>query len=156
MFAHSDLSLWLKDLQQGSATFNVACFVESNNDSVHFLLRRAKDFFRTDHLWPHAYQYNVGCNSRLNWLTLNSHDRVFLKSSYPLFAIGVPVALDHLFTCQLRTIDLSMQLQVDCTTDISSAFAGVTSCRRDFSGGVYVVKSSAFGERLKDSLALGL
>jgi len=49
-----------------------------------------------------------------------------------------------------------MQLQVDCTTDISSAFAGVTSCRRDFSGVVYVVKSSAFGERLKDSHALGL
>jgi hypothetical protein len=29
-------------------------------------------------------------------------------------------------------------------------------CRRDFSGVVYVVKSSAFGERLKDSHALGL
>jgi len=127
VFAHSDLSSWLKDLQQGSTTFNVACSVKSNNDSVHFLLRRAKDYFRTDHLWPHTYQYNVGLISRLNWLTLSSHDHVFLKSAYPLFAIGVSVAIDRLFTCQLRTINLSMQLQVDCTTDISSAFAGVTS-----------------------------
>jgi hypothetical protein len=68
-----------------------------------------------------------------------------------LFAIGVPVEIDHLFTCQLRIIDSSMQLQVDCTTDISSAF-----CRRDFSGVVYAVKSSAFGERLKGSHVLGL
>ena len=50
VFAHLDLSLWLKDLQQGSATFNVACSLKSNNDSVPFLLRRANDFFRTDHL----------------------------------------------------------------------------------------------------------
>ena len=56
----------------------------------------------------------------------------------------MPVAIDHLFTYQLRTIDLSMQLQVDCTTDISSAFAGVTFCRRDFSGVVYVVKIVGF------------
>jgi hypothetical protein len=49
-----------------------------------------------------------------------------------------------------------MQLQVDCSTDTSSAFAGVTFCRRDFSGVVYVEKSSAFGERLKVSHALGL
>jgi hypothetical protein len=44
----------------------------------------------------------------------------------PRFAIGVLVEIDHLFTCQLRTIHLSMQLQVDCTTGISSAF-----CRRN-------------------------
>ena len=48
-----------------------------------------------------------------------------------------------------------MQLKVDCTTDISSAFAGVTFCRR-VSGVVYVVKNRRLlvsGSRFRTPLA---
>ena len=45
MFAHSDISFWLKKVELGSATFNMVCSARSNNDSA-FLLRRAKDYFR--------------------------------------------------------------------------------------------------------------
>ena len=117
-------------------TVQISCSVEPKIISEFFFCRvRIKRPVVETNNWNR--QINVSQLSR-TWQAIN-----------PFVTIGVPAGIDHLLTWQLRTINVSMQLQWIAPRIYRAPFAGVTSVLLKWCNRIWV-------ERLKNSHALGL
>ena len=85
-----------KNLQHGSAILDVARPADNNLEGVYFILRRAKDHFRTGHVLPHINRTTGEVN---NAKPMSYNDYVlFMRSA--LVTAGVPAETANLFAGQ--------------------------------------------------------